>query len=159
MVEGCKGLNVHISKTYHILTTKQGLEFSYMNEHGVYENHDALSSLCFATDLCDIGLIHVGGLTQEANNQLNTLQSFKTFHERDWNIEFKYFSLFQSQHQFWNGNAFFIQQPTKFNIKTRLNVMGNFTSSHLLVNFMFQGDIHSSTVSDAAYCVSFKKKF
>ena len=162
MVEGCKDLDVHISKTYHVLKTKQGLVFSYMNEHNVYENHDVLSSLCFATDVCNNGLIHVGGLTQEANNQLNTLQSFKTFLEKDWNIEFKYFSLFQSQqnypgkHLFWNGNAFFEQHLTKFNIKTRLNAMGNFTSSHLLVNFVFQGNIHSSTVSDA-YCVSFKK--
>ena len=161
MVDGCKGLDVHISKTYHVLTTKQGLEFSYMNEHiSVYENHDALSSLCFATDICDIGLIHVGGLTQGANNQLSTLPSLETFH--DWNIEFKYFSLFRSQqnypgkHQFWDGNVFFTLKPTKFNIKTTLNAMGDFTSSHLLVNFMFQGDIHSSTVSDA-YCVSFKK--
>ena len=160
-IEGCQDLDILSSKAYYLLKTKQGLQLSYLNEQIVYENRDLASSLCFATDVCDNDVTHISGLSNEANNQLNGLEMFKAFLDSSWSIKFKSFSLFQNQQKspsknhFWNGNSFFKQDFSVFNIKTRLRALGNLTGSHLSVNIIFQGIILSSTVS-SAYCVSFK---
>ena len=147
-LEGCDNIQLSEVGVYSVLQYSRAFDISIAGEELSYAPDSQATINCFAVNLCSPSSSPFFlGLSPQAQQQLLSLPSAKTYLERGWDFIIQSAVLFNSTQAisptnrtgYWNGMNFFEPNATSYDLQTKLELNSVFNGGNFLINIIFSG--------------------
>ena len=147
-LEGCDNIQLSEVGVYSVLQYSRAFDISIAGEELSYAPDSQATINCFAVNLCSPSSSPFFlGLSPQAQQQLLSLPSAKTYLERGWDFTIQSAVLFNSTQEisptngtgYWNGMNFFEPMATSYDLQNKLELHSIFNGSTFVVNIGFSG--------------------
>ena len=147
-LEGCDNIQLSEVGVYSVLQYSRTFDVSIAGEELSYAPDSQATINCFAVNLCSPSSSPFFlGLSPQAQQQLLSLPSAKTYLERGWGFTIQSAVLFNTTQAisptngtgYWNGMNFFEPTATSYDLQTKLELDSVFNGGNFMVNIIFSG--------------------
>ena len=147
-LEGCDNIQLSEVGVYSVLQYNRAFDVSIAGEELSYAPDSQATINCFAVNLCSPSSSpFFFGLSPQAQQQLLSLPSAKTYLERGWDFTIQSAVLFNTTQaisptngtEYWNGMNFFEPMATSYDLQTKLELNSVFNGGNFMVNIIFSG--------------------